>query len=143
MLFSSGHGGRWRDGDDDKSAGYDETLIPVDVRTAGHIRDDELYKNLLCAMPAGVHTTIVMDSRHSVMHLPYKMDAPGQEEGTMQMSEIGGYAFHGLIGLAAIGTVAVAVGGGVLASNAVGSGGGGGGNWGCCNDIFGSIFGDN
>lgn len=155
FLYLLGHGGRWRDNDNNvktttAAAGYngDETLIPVDVRTAGHIHESELYQNLLCIMPAGVHTTIVMDSRHSVMHLPYlqvdDINDNNNTRSTIQMSEVGGYAFHGLIGLATVGTIAVAVGAGAVTMNALENNNNIGGDdcCGCCGEIFGSMFGE-
>lgn len=57
----SGHGGRLRDDGNDEADGYDETLIPVDYQTAGQIRDDDLYLNLVGAMPEGVQLTCLMD----------------------------------------------------------------------------------
>jgi metacaspase-1 len=52
---------------------YDETIYPVDHKTAGHIRDYSLYKNFVQPMAAGVLVTCVMDCCHSgsVLKLPY------------------------------------------------------------------------
>jgi len=78
----SGHGGRLRDDGNDEADGYDETLIPVDYQTAGQIRDDDLYLNLVGAMPEGVQLTCLMDCCHSgtVLDLPYKFIADGSQE---------------------------------------------------------------
>lgn len=71
----TGHGGRVRDDDFGEEAdGYDETLIPVDFESAGQIRDDDLSKYLVRAMPEGVLLVSLMDCCHSgsVLDLPYK-----------------------------------------------------------------------
>jgi hypothetical protein len=54
VLFC-GHSGRIAD------SGDEETLIPVDFKTAGQIRQDELFKNLICAMPAQTSLVCWMD----------------------------------------------------------------------------------
>ena len=56
----SGHGGRVRDTSGDEDDGYDETLIPVDFKRAGQIVDDDIYKMLVTAMPAGVNVTVLV-----------------------------------------------------------------------------------
>ena len=53
----SGHGGKLRDDDGDEKDGYDETLIPVDYTSAGQIRDDDIFSNLVGAMSKGVVMT--------------------------------------------------------------------------------------
>ena len=53
----SGHGGKLRDDDGDEKDGYDETLVPVDYASAGQIRDDDVFKHLVGAMPKGVFMT--------------------------------------------------------------------------------------
>jgi hypothetical protein len=68
--------------DDDRGEeddGYDETLVPVDYDSAGQIRDDDLYQNLVCALPSGVHLVALMDCCHSgsVLDLPFKYKAGG------------------------------------------------------------------
>jgi Caspase domain len=68
--------------DDDRGEeedGYDETIVPVDYDSAGQIRDDDLYQNLVCALPSGAHLVALMDCCHSgsVLDLPYKYKASG------------------------------------------------------------------
>lgn len=76
----SGHGGRLKDDNGDEDDGYDETLVPLNYQEAGQIRDDDLFKVLVGAMPAGVHLTSVMDCCHSgsVLDLPYTFIADGE-----------------------------------------------------------------
>lgn len=62
--------------------GYDETLVPVDYAEAGQIRDDDLYKQLVCPMPRGVTMTCVFDCCHSgtVLDLPFVFRGDGTQE---------------------------------------------------------------
>mmetsp|Transcript_93507 Transcript_93507/g.140296 ORF Transcript_93507/g.140296 Transcript_93507/m.140296 type:complete len:306 (-) Transcript_93507:303-1220(-) len=77
FIHYSGHGGRVKDLDGDEDDGFDETLIPVDFRSAGQIVDDDIYKMLVKAMPADVNVTVLMDCCHSgtAMDLPYTVNA--------------------------------------------------------------------
>uniref|UniRef100_A0A7S1VWZ7 Peptidase C14 caspase domain-containing protein n=1 Tax=Grammatophora oceanica TaxID=210454 RepID=A0A7S1VWZ7_9STRA len=81
FVHYSGHGGRLRDQDGDEDDGYDETLIPVDFRQAGQIRDDDILKVLVRPMRAGVTTTVLVDACHSgtVLDLPYRFGADDSE----------------------------------------------------------------
>ena len=65
FFHYSGHGGRLRDEDGDEEDGYDETLIPVDYQSAGQIRDDVVYSELVGRMPEGSTLTCLMDCCHS------------------------------------------------------------------------------
>jgi uncharacterized protein YbjT (DUF2867 family) len=62
--------------------GYDETLVPLDYATEGQIRDDDLLKSLVCAMPKGVTMTCLFDCCHSgtVLDLPYVFIGDGEHE---------------------------------------------------------------
>jgi Caspase domain len=75
MLLSRQGGG----GDEDD--GYDETIIPLDFRQSGQIRDDDLFRVLVSPMAAGVTMTCLMDSCHSgtVLDLPYRYTATGSK----------------------------------------------------------------
>jgi len=78
----SGHGGKLADDSGDEADGYDETLVPLDYESAGQIRDDTLYKNLVGAFKQGVICTAVMDCCHSgsVLDLPFVFYADGESE---------------------------------------------------------------
>jgi len=82
FVHYSGHGGKVRDDNGDEEDGYDETLIPLDYQSAGQIRDDDVFKTLVGAMPAGVTLTCLMDCCHSgsILDLPYKFVADGESE---------------------------------------------------------------
>mmetsp|Transcript_25593 Transcript_25593/g.35336 ORF Transcript_25593/g.35336 Transcript_25593/m.35336 type:complete len:342 (+) Transcript_25593:82-1107(+) len=73
FLHYSGHGGNVADDNGDEKDGRDETLIPVDYESAGQIRDDVVFNDLVCRLPAGVHLTAIMDCCHSgtIFDLPY------------------------------------------------------------------------
>lgn len=60
FVHYSGHGGRVADRDGDETDGYDETLIPVDFKSAGHILDDDLFNLLVKKMPKDVHVTVLV-----------------------------------------------------------------------------------
>jgi Caspase domain len=66
-----------RDDDGDDKDGRDETLVPVDYAEAGQIRDDDLYDDLVCAMPEGSTLVALMYCCHSatVLDLPYAYKA--------------------------------------------------------------------
>mmetsp|Transcript_31805 Transcript_31805/g.58618 ORF Transcript_31805/g.58618 Transcript_31805/m.58618 type:complete len:312 (-) Transcript_31805:70-1005(-) len=94
----SGHGGRLRDDDwGEEEDGYDETLIPVDYRENGQIRDDDLFQILVRPMNPEVMVTCLMDCCHSgtVLDLPYKFKA-GAENREMEVDE--SYNFTKLFG---------------------------------------------
>jgi hypothetical protein len=60
FIHYSGHGGRVKDLDGDEDDGYDETLIPVDFKSAGQILDDDIYRDVVKAMPADVNVTVLV-----------------------------------------------------------------------------------
>eukprot|EP00612_Vaucheria_litorea_P003337 CAMPEP_0171461466 /NCGR_PEP_ID=MMETSP0945-20130129/5903_1 /TAXON_ID=109269 /ORGANISM="Vaucheria litorea, Strain CCMP2940" /LENGTH=1068 /DNA_ID=CAMNT_0011987819 /DNA_START=86 /DNA_END=3292 /DNA_ORIENTATION=+ len=75
FLHYSGHGGSIEDDNGDEEDGRDETIIPVDFKKFGQIRDDDIYKMLVKPLPKGVHFTIVMDCSHAgtIIDLPYNL----------------------------------------------------------------------
>jgi hypothetical protein len=105
---------------------YVETLIPVDYEKNGPVLADELYKDLVCAMPSKVTFTCVMDCCHggSVIHLPY-LYTTGDTYSKMYYDD--SFDFAALIGLAIIGGVLVGAGTSGDGGDATGGGGGGGG----------------
>ena len=95
MTHTTGHGGRITDQDGDEDDGYDETLIPVDFQRVGQIRDDDILKNLVRPLAAGVTMTCLMDCCHSgtVLDLPYRFTADGD---VMERND--GVSFQNLMG---------------------------------------------
>lgn len=77
FVHYSGHGGRVEDTSGDEDDGYDETLIPVDFKKAGHILDDDVFATLVKPMKRDVRVTVLMDCCHSgtALDLPYEMNA--------------------------------------------------------------------
>ena len=82
FFHYSGHGGRLADDNNDEKDGQDETLIPVDYQSAGQIRDDTIFSELVGRMPEGSTLTCLMDCCHSgsVLDLPYTFKADGQQQ---------------------------------------------------------------
>lgn len=86
----SGHGGQISDKDGDEDDGMDETLIPVDFTSSGQITDDKLLLELVEPLPRDSLMTCLMDCCHSgtVLDLPYRFTADGDEVTGMQRSEM-------------------------------------------------------
>lgn len=86
VVSFSGHGGRVTDKDGDEEDGYDSTLMPVDFATAGQVVDDDLLKYFIKGLPAGVHTTMLVDACHcgSVGDLPYTLAANARKYSVEQ-----------------------------------------------------------
>jgi hypothetical protein len=82
LPFDLGHGGRLQDESGEEDDGYDETLIPVDYQSAGQIKDDVVYTELVGRMPEGSTLTCLLDCCHSgsVLDLPYAFKADGTQE---------------------------------------------------------------
>jgi len=95
----SGHGGMLPDDNGDEDDGFDETLIPLDFKQTGQIRDDDLYKILVVPMKRGVTLTCLYDCCHSgtVLDLPYNF-RPGETE---EFEEEANFQFGPLISIAA------------------------------------------
>ncbi|KAL3788928.1 hypothetical protein ACHAW5_008662 [Stephanodiscus triporus] len=75
-----GHGTRIRDNDrGEEGDGYDEALCPRDFKSAGLIRDDDLFDILVKPLSDGVHMVSLMDCCHSgsIMDLPYVFKSDG------------------------------------------------------------------
>lgn len=66
FVHYSGHGGRVPDTDGDEDDGYDETLIPVDFKSAGQIVDDEVFNVLVRPMPKDVHVMVLVSHKISL-----------------------------------------------------------------------------
>uniref|UniRef100_A0A7S4QNJ4 Peptidase C14 caspase domain-containing protein n=1 Tax=Ditylum brightwellii TaxID=49249 RepID=A0A7S4QNJ4_9STRA len=70
----SGHGSQIKDDDwFEEEDGLDETLVPVDFKENGQIRDDDIFDILVVPMKEGVTLTCFFDCCHSgtVMDLPF------------------------------------------------------------------------
>lgn len=83
LWFSfSGHGSQVVDKNGDESDGYDETILPVDYKRAGHIIDDEMY-DIVRRITRGARLTVLLDACHSGtgLDLPYQHDVFGTGSG--------------------------------------------------------------
>nr|KAJ3417814.1 Ca(2+)-dependent cysteine protease [Polyrhizophydium stewartii] len=94
FLHFSGHGGQTEDLDGDESDGYDETIYPVDHKTAGVIVDDEMNAILVRGLPHGVRLTAVFDCCHSgsALDLPFMYLPDGRLKQSSKMGKLGGIA---------------------------------------------------
>lgn len=81
FLHYSGHGSKQKDDDGDEEDGFDEVLVPLDFKTSGMIRDDDLFDLIIKPMPDGVHLVCLMDCCHSgsILDLPYSFKADGTQ----------------------------------------------------------------
>eukprot|EP01101_Sappina_pedata_P005141 TRINITY_DN22_c0_g1_i6.p1 TRINITY_DN22_c0_g1~~TRINITY_DN22_c0_g1_i6.p1 ORF type:complete len:218 (+),score=67.17 TRINITY_DN22_c0_g1_i6:49-702(+) len=85
LLFFhySGHGSQAADTTGDEADGTDETLVPVDYRTAGMIVDDDLHSTLVKPLNGGVRFYSIFDCCHSgtALDLPFVYAPSGKFEG--------------------------------------------------------------
>jgi len=97
FFHYSGHGGQTKDTDGDEGDGYDETILPVDFRYAGHIVDDEMHRIMVQPLQPGVRLTAIFDSCHSgsALDLPYLYSTSGQQKEPNLAKEAG----QGLLGV--------------------------------------------
>ena len=79
FFHYSGHGSQKADSDGDEVDGYDETIVPVDAKSAGQIVDDEMNAILVQQLPPGARLTAIFDSCHSAtaLDLPFVYDCYG------------------------------------------------------------------
>jgi len=91
FFHYSGHGGQTKDLDGDEGDGYDETIYPVDFRTAGHIVDDDMHKIMVAPLKKGVRLTAIFDSCHSgsALDLPYLYSTSGKQKEPNLAKEAG------------------------------------------------------
>lgn len=73
FFHYSGHGGQERDYSGEEPDGFNETILPLDFRTAGAIVDNEINALIVNPLPMGVRLHAVIDACHSgtVLDLPY------------------------------------------------------------------------
>lgn len=73
LCFLAGHGSQKRDYTGDEKDGFNETLLPTDHKTAGHIVDDDVNRFLVNVLGPGVVLHAVIDACHSgtAMDLQY------------------------------------------------------------------------
>uniref|UniRef100_A0A7S0EWY7 Peptidase C14 caspase domain-containing protein n=1 Tax=Hanusia phi TaxID=3032 RepID=A0A7S0EWY7_9CRYP len=80
FMHYSGHGGSMKDDNGDEADGMDETMVPVDYASAGQIRDDLIFQELVAPLPQGVKLIVIMDCCHSgtILDLPFSFKANDQ-----------------------------------------------------------------
>lgn len=94
----AGHGGQTKDLDGDEEDGQDETIYPVDFKSAGHIVDDQIHDICVARLKAGVRLTTIFDSCHSgsILDLPYVYST----KGALKEPNLAKEAGQGLLGAA-------------------------------------------
>lgn len=77
FFHYSGHGSQVHDQNGDEEDMLDETILPLDFKSAGQILDDDLHRYLVKPLPYGCRLTALMDCCHSGtgMDLPYIFEA--------------------------------------------------------------------
>lgn len=65
FFHFSGHGGQAPAKQGDERDGLNETILPLDFRTAGQIEDDEINAVLVRPLPHGCKLHAVVDACHS------------------------------------------------------------------------------
>ena len=73
VFYFSGHGLRQPDFFDDERDGFDETICPLDFRTAGMIIDNEINDTIVRPLVKGVKLHAIVDACHSgtILDLPH------------------------------------------------------------------------
>ncbi|KAL4580920.1 hypothetical protein LXL04_017126 [Taraxacum kok-saghyz] len=73
VFYFSGHGLRQPDFFDDELDGFDETICPLDFRTAGMIIDNEINDTIVRPLKNGVKLHAIIDACHSgtILDLPH------------------------------------------------------------------------
>ncbi|XP_024959843.1 metacaspase-1-like [Cynara cardunculus var. scolymus] len=72
VFYFSGHGLRQPDFFDDERDGFDETICPLDFKTAGMIIDNEINETIVRPLVKGVKLHAIIDACHSgtILDLP-------------------------------------------------------------------------
>ncbi|ODV97834.1 hypothetical protein PACTADRAFT_185870 [Pachysolen tannophilus NRRL Y-2460] len=109
FFHYSGHGGTTKDLDGDEESGYDDTIYPVDFKTAGMIIDDEMHDIMVRPLAPGIRLTALYDSCHSgtALDLPYVYSTKGivkepnlwKDAGSGAMSAAMNYANGNITGV--------------------------------------------
>jgi len=91
FVHFSGHGGQVQD---EEGLEFDQSLIPIDHKTAGSILDEDILSRVIKPLPKGVDMFCVMDCCHSgsIMDLPYTVtvdSSTGAALSAGQMQNLG------------------------------------------------------
>merc|ERR1711991_461037 len=89
FFHYSGHGAYAQDvrPDTDEADGQDETLVPMDYKSAGQIVDDDIFDMMVAPLPKGVRLTVITDCCHSgsVFDLPYSYVLDGDHDRPVEV----------------------------------------------------------
>jgi len=94
FLHYSGHGSRVKDPTGDREDGMEDTIVPLDYKTAGQIDSDLLHHILVDSLPKGVRLTCIFDCCHSgtALELPYTYRT--DEQGNVKRFNLLGEGKH-------------------------------------------------
>lgn len=86
-LHYSGHGGQVQAADDDRTSGFDDTIVPYDFERNGQIPSGILHRTLVTRLPPNSSLFIIFDCCHSgsAVELPYIYRSDG--EGNVSMMD--------------------------------------------------------
>jgi len=95
FFHFSGHGDQLKDEVGDEYDGWDESILPVDYKENGQIRDDKIYEILVRSLNPHVRLTAVIDCCRSgtVLDLPFLFAETGPSKVSNRNEELAGDAF--------------------------------------------------
>ncbi|GAA5979688.1 hypothetical protein JCM10908_003010 [Rhodotorula pacifica] len=91
FFHYSGHGGQTKATEGDEIDGEDETIYPLDFKTAGMIVDNDLHRLLVKPLPRGCRLTAIFDCCHSgsALDLPYTYSTSGKLKEPNMLADAG------------------------------------------------------
>lgn len=91
FFHYSGHGGQTKATEGDEVDGEDETIYPLDFKTAGMIVDNDLHRLLVRPLPRGCRLTAIFDCCHSgsALDLPYTYSTQGKLKEPNMLADAG------------------------------------------------------
>ncbi|GJN88093.1 hypothetical protein Rhopal_001049-T1 [Rhodotorula paludigena] len=91
FFHFSGHGGQQRATEGDEEDGNDETIYPLDHKTAGIIVDNDMNRILVQPLPRGCRLTAIFDCCHSgsALDLPYMYSTQGKLKEPNMLADVG------------------------------------------------------
>ncbi|BGP45538.1 Ca(2+)-dependent cysteine protease [Rhodotorula kratochvilovae] len=91
FFHFSGHGGQTAATEGDEIDGYDETIYPLDHKTAGVIVDNDMHRIMVSPLPQGCRLTAIFDCCHSgsALDLPYTYSTEGKLKEPSMLADAG------------------------------------------------------
>ncbi|BGP18963.1 hypothetical protein JCM10213_004206 [Rhodosporidiobolus nylandii] len=91
FFHYSGHGGQQAATEGDEEDGMDETIYPLDHKTAGIIVDNDMHRIMVASLPQGCRLTAIFDCCHSgsALDLPYIYSTKGKLKEPNMLADAG------------------------------------------------------